>query len=190
MDKYYVITNGHYYLKSDCQITQTLSGAGKWNQEKANSVFESIEHSKKYRNYNFTVKVYEEIEFQTELLDISNYFDIKSLMVKLTSLAKISKEIINYNEFLNQQYKIVELEINDIQHYIEFTALDACKGYKAFKLLKEKLNLRRQIKDEQLMIDKLIEVRLLKCEEEEINKAYTWLDSRQYNPRVLRELFE
>lgn len=190
MDRDHVITNGYDYLKSNYQVTQSISRAGKWNHEKANSIFESIRKSNKYKDYNFIVKDYEESEIQYEQLKVNDIFDINSLVDKLISLANISEEINQYNEFLNRQYKIVELEISDIYHYIELAHLDPFRAYKAYKLLKEKLILRRQIKDEQLMIDKLKETRLLKCTEDEINKEYTWLNSRQYKPKVLHKLFE
>lgn len=41
----------------------------------------------------------------------------------------------------------IDKEINDIYHYIEFSNLDAYRGWKAYKMLKDKLNERRKIKD-------------------------------------------
>lgn len=42
----------------------------------------------------------------------------------------------------------VDKEISDIYHYIEVSNLDAYRGWKAYKLLKDKLIERRKIKDE------------------------------------------
>lgn len=49
----------------------------------------------------------------------------------------------NYEKRLSS----VDKEINDIYHFIEFTELDAYRGWKAYKLLKDKLRKRREIKD-------------------------------------------
>lgn len=83
-------------------------------------------------------------------------------------------------------------QITDIEHYVEFNAgkLNACGGYKAYKLLQDVLVQRRKIKDE-LEIIQVVSDRI-GCPEEvaTIETRVRELEARTYKPRELTYLFE
>ena len=70
----------------------------------------------------------------------------------------------------------IDKEINDIYHYIEFSNLDAYRGWKAYKMLKDKLNERRRIKNNLSSATRLsqtIKAKRLKINNEQQTKKYT-----------------
>ena len=78
----------------------------------------------------------------------------------------------------------------DVEHYIELNAgkLNACDGFKAYKLLQDVLVERRKIKDE-LSIIQTVRSRIASPEEIadiEVNE----LSNRSYTPREFTHLFE
>lgn len=79
----------------------------------------------------------------------------------------------------------------DVEHYIEFNAgkLNACDGYKAYKLLQDILLERRKIKDEIQLIN-VVRDRMVAEDIANIEKKVEELESRTYEPRELTHLFE
>ena len=70
----------------------------------------------------------------------------------------------------------VDKEISDIYHYIEFSNLDAYRGWKAYKLLKDKLKERREIKDDYdaaIRFRKSIKAKVKQINHEKATKKYT-----------------
>lgn len=66
---------------------------------------------------------------------------------------QLYNELSRYEEELRLRLSEVDFEICDIHHYIEFFSLDAAKGYKAYRMLKERLERRRFIKDEMVRVN-------------------------------------
>lgn len=81
---------------------------------------------------------------------------------------------------------------SDIEHYIEFNTgkLNACDGYKAYKLLQDVLVERRKIKDELSMIQVVRDKMAFPEDIANINEKVQELESRHYVPRELPHLFE
>jgi RNA processing factor Prp31 len=80
-------------------------------------------------------------------------------------------------------------QLTDVEHYIEFNAgkLNACDGYKAYKLLQDVLVQRRKVKDEiQIMNMVMDRVSIPEDLDDKINE----LESRKYEPREFKYLFE
>ena len=77
----------------------------------------------------------------------------------------------------------------DIEHYIEFNAgkLNACDGYKAYKMLQDVLLERRKVKDE-LQIINVVRDRM--SLPDDIETKIKELESRTYEPREFKHLFE
>lgn len=80
----------------------------------------------------------------------------------------------------------------DIEHYIEFNAgkLNACDGYKAYKMLQDVLLKRRKVKDELQMINVVRDRMSLPEDIENIETKIQELESRTYEPREFKHLFE
>lgn len=82
----------------------------------------------------------------------------------------------------------VDLEISDINHYIEMSKLDAYRGYNAYVMLRERLVKRRKIKDEIYYLKNMIN----KSQEFDAkSKGFLMrIDHQKYEPRAIGELFE
>lgn len=84
----------------------------------------------------------------------------------------------------------MEDELLDIEHYIEFSTLNAAQGYKASKELKVCRMKRRSVKNELLVLDIILEQRVDEMVSEEIHKRVQGMDRRTYKPRVRTDLFD
>lgn len=85
---------------------------------------------------------------------------------------------------------MIDKEICDILHYIEFCNLNAAQGYKAYKMLKERRIKRRSIKNELQVVDIILGKKISETATDEIEKAISGMDKRKYEPRVMTELFD
>lgn len=94
-------------------------------------------------------------------------------------------DIANRKVTLNNKLSAVDRKICDVLHYIEFNKLNACDGYKTYKMIREYRLERRAIKDEIEMLDDVYN-NITKLIEESINR----LSNRKYKPRELPELFK
>lgn len=99
---------------------------------------------------------------------------------------------------LNSRHAVLTSELSkydrqcaDVEHYIEFNAgkLNACDGYKAYKLLQDVLVKRRKIKDELKIIhvarDRIADPDTLASIDNEVQKVKT----QRYLPREFAYLF-
>ena len=96
------------------------------------------------------------------------------------------------NEDLATQLGDYNAQVVDILHYIEFSHLDACNGYLAFKKLQDVLIARRTIKEQMEIINKLENCGLIV---EKINAANnrvkkTLEESRSYCPLSDIDIFD
>ena len=93
-------------------------------------------------------------------------------------------------DILNKKLSKIDHEITDIQHYIEFNKLNAAEGYKAFKLLQDKLLERRVIKDDFSKLQVLSDSKISDIFNGNLDKSLCALENRTYTPRILKELFK
>ena len=100
------------------------------------------------------------------------------------------RRLVRYGEYLRKQLSNVDLEICDIEHYIEFFTLDAAKGYKAYRMLKGRLEQRRNIKDEMARVNCFLSGGSQDFSSGKVADQIHGLDDRCYIPRVLSELFD
>lgn len=111
----------------------------------------------------------------------------------MEDLISFCSQLSQYQTNLNFMLSEVDKEICDIMHYIEFYNLDAAKGYKMYKMLKDCRLRRRKIKDEREKVSAAIQA---VGNLEFVEKIKTCLcqmkglDKRKYTPRILDELFE
>lgn len=102
----------------------------------------------------------------------------------------VAKLNVRHQELVDQESKY-DCQKTDIEHYIEFNAgkLNACDGYKAYKLLQDVLLKRRKVKDE-LQIIQVVRDRMNAEDIANIEQKIKELDARTYQPRELTYLFE
>lgn len=93
---------------------------------------------------------------------------------------------------LTEEQSKYDRKVTDIEHYIEFNSgkLNACDGYKAYKLLQDVLVERRKVKDELQMITMVRDKMAIPDDIASIDSKIKELESRRYEPRELKYLFE
>lgn len=110
---------------------------------------------------------------------------------KIRELKEIQAELNTYFSELNNELSIVDKEIVDLEHYIEFYNFSASQGYNAYKMLQERFIKRREIKNK---LDKCSiiwngNIKEFADNRSVINKI-NGLKNKKYNPRILKELFQ
>ena len=75
-------------------------------------------------------------------------------------------------------------------HFLEFNSFSACEGYKLCKALKELRLKRREVKNELELINIVNTHSCNNIINGSTSKAIAGLETKQYAPRVLVELFE
>lgn len=116
--------------------------------------------------------------------------DIKQLIDIIKELNIFIEKISEKYEILSKNLSDIDCEISDIQHYIEFTNLNAYQGWHVCSLLKDKLKKRRTIKDELLIINSLKDCKFDIKDLENIQLFIKNMQNRQYKPKKLFDLFE
>lgn len=103
----------------------------------------------------------------------------------------VSKLNCRHTSLVDEQSKY-DRQITDVEHYIEFNAgkLNACDGYKAYKLLQDVLVERRKVKDELQMIQMVRDTMSFPEDIEAIDSKVKKLESRKYEPREFAYLFD
>lgn len=111
----------------------------------------------------------------------------KRLIAEIEELVTALKK---RREQLPSEQSAVDKERCDIEHYIEFNSLSASEGYKAYRMLKDCLERRRDIKNEIEMIDNVLRISVSNMKSGRIHKIMNKMETKRYEPRVLNELFE
>lgn len=92
---------------------------------------------------------------------------------------------------LSDELSKYDRQRTDVEHYIEFNAgkLNACDGYKAYKLLQDVLVQRRKVKDELEILQVVKDKMALPDDITAINTRVQELAERTYEPREFKWLF-
>lgn len=115
--------------------------------------------------------------------------DIQKWLDKAHSLNGLINEAVVAKEKLDKRLKDVEQEIIDIMHFIEWKRLNAAQMCKIYKMLKERREVRRNIKNELLVVEYIVNCTTKTAMEEELKKIIEGLDNRKYEPRKMTELY-
>lgn len=116
--------------------------------------------------------------------------NIQRWLDRVSDLNGLAKDANRRKEELTKQLHNLEDELLDIQHYIEFSNLNAAQGYKASKDIKDCRVKRRSVKNELLVLDIILEQRVDELVNEEIHKRVQGIDRRTYKPRIRTDLFD
>lgn len=198
----YVITDGTRWIMKDKKEryvpTSSKSLADIFSKKQAENIYKSS-LTKALRGVFHVEKTSEEVPAQVKPVtdkDIEETGkvmvseDIKYWLDKATDMSNIANEAINRKRKLCQELSLVDKELCDILHYIEFCNLNAAQGYKAYKMVKERRILRRKIKDEISILDSILDQKVSQTTKNTIQKTAENMDKRTYEPRVLKELFD
>lgn len=127
---------------------------------------------------------YKTVTKVTNIVTNSTFDEVISKL-KALDVTSFTKEQGELSKLLSQ----IDQEITDIQHYIEFNRLNAAEGYKAYKLLQDKLLVRRGIKNDMMKFQVLTSAKVSDIFDGTLEKNLEVLANRTYTPRVLKELF-
>ena len=198
----YVITDGTRWIMKDRNgkyvPTSCESFADIFSKKQAENI-QKCSLAKALRGVFYVEKMSEEVPAQVKPVtdkDIEENGkvmvseDIKYWLDKATDMSNIANEAINRKRKLCQELSLVDKELCDILHYIEFCNLNAAQGYKAYKMVKERRILRRKIKDEISILDSILGQKVSQTAKNAIQKTAENMDKRTYEPRVLKELFD
>ncbi len=116
--------------------------------------------------------------------------EIEKWKEKIAELLDFTYDAEERRVVLTDKLSNVDKEITDIYHYIEFTNLNAAKGFRAYKILQERLKRRRKIKNELSVLTSLKDRSITSEQIELIKENADNVENRTYTPRVLKELFE
>lgn len=109
---------------------------------------------------------------------------------EVNSLLNVGKDSLEKrHEYISSKLSVLDKEITDVIHYIEFNEFSEEDGFAAYKMLHEKTNERRTIKNEKYDIEFVLDVisgkkDLAACKTHFENKTVP-----TYVPRALPELF-
>lgn len=107
----------------------------------------------------------------------------------LVQTGDMYRKIEAYGKRLRQMHSEVDMEVCDLLHFIEFSSLSAAKGYEAYRMLRDALLRRRQIKDESYRAGAFLTGRPEDFLSGRIEKQLSGLDRREYAPRIRQDLF-
>ena len=128
-------------------------------------------------------------------LKYTRHYDTKSgldneLTTQIVQVVEVFKSAATKKTELQSKLDKVEKEIVDINHYIEFKSLNACDGYNAYRMLRDRLTRRRKLKNELKVAEILAKGIFTTSDITDIEKVIDSFDKNQYRPRVLNDLFE
>lgn len=130
----------------------------------------------------------EEPQIQTEKNATDNTVEVPNVdyvtLLESVSILKENKK--GCLTSLNGKLSDISQEIVDLEHYIEFSKLNACEAYHAYKMLQDTLKERRKIKDTITAAQSLYE----NCDVDKLSSCNEYLHNRTYNPRKLTSLFK
>lgn len=152
------------------------------------------------KHYKNTAIVEQVVIIEDEIHDSSvetrQLLETKYENVNIVDLSKLVNEIedkfaqIRENkDYLNQSLSLVDQEISDIVHYIEFNKFSACEGYKLAKMLQECRLRRREIKNQLKIVEVASTHSVASLFKGTTSQALDNIQNQQYRPRVLNNLF-
>ena len=136
-----------------------------------------------------TVKVEAKVEDRTPKI-IATKPDRKTNLRKLRIMETYTRNICNDMGTLSNQLSKIDKDIVDIQHSIEFYKYNAAEGYKAYKMLRDKLIERREIKKQMQIITFMKSKGITSDNLHAVVDYIANLDNEKYTPRNMPELFK
>ena len=153
------------------------------------SFFHGNPHKKNVSNPFPTVKMETKVEDKTPKI-IATKPDRKTNLRKLRIMETYTRNICNDMGTLSNQLSKIDKDIVDIQHSIEFYKYNAAEGYKAYKMLRDKLIERREIKKQMQIITFMKSKGITSDNLHAVVDYIANLDNEKYTPRNMPELFK
>lgn len=204
----FVLTNGNKYVKCDIngnyKQVNNLCMADIYESQKTASNIMKNSLPKAWGHTYYVVEIVEGRQIQcnlprppkaersksTKVFQFENGCDDIKWCKSFIGLEEVFTEAEKRFKELPQKRSDIDAQIVDLEHYIEFTSLNARDGYKAYKKLKELLNERRILKYESKIVNAINVNRSASEGIKNILSAIRECQNSVYKPRVLADLFE
>ena len=166
----------HIGSNNKFEIVNNAYKATYFKYEKAdNYLNNNMKHREDFENWSV---------FNVDTVDDMDLNEIRVLQEDLY------KKIKSYRNRLNDDASTIDKEVVDLEHYMEFSELNAAQGYMAYKMMHDRLIKRRKIKNNMYKSEMLLSASSNDYINGIVEKEFRGYDNRQYSPRVLKELFE
>lgn len=192
----YIIRNksGLYVKLNENGTPETCSELqrGLFECSKANNICNSL--PKQLKKFNFFVEAVPEIQPKIEeqnVITTNTYEPSDNVTRWINELGRcedILSEASNRYEELNGELSDVDLKLQDILHNIELS--DKCDMYKAWQMINEIRDLRKQrrdIKDEKLVLSGIKSQGITYLSRSSVQKCVDGLSKRKYRIRIVEE---
>lgn len=191
MELLYIITNGRNYLGIDSnqQITTVAKRdkAKRFTYDKAKNVLANL--NRQLKNLGYYMELDEEANQFIEQASSENNQEINIILSWVQEFESYVQDIGKKRDTLSYELSRVDAEIEDILHAAEFYNLNACEGYKLYKMLRDARIRRRKLKDYIEVVGYIEGATGKELAEGKGSKSILGKMSREYKPRVLNELF-
>lgn len=191
MELLYIITNGYNYISYDKNQKMTVVSkkelAKRFTQTKAENFVKNLTGPMKNLGYHIEL----DVETNQLIEKTSNETDkeIQNILSQVQEFESYIQDIGKKRDALTYEMSKVDAEIEDILHAAEFYNLNACEGYKLYKMLREARIKRRKLKDYIEVVGYIEGATGKELAEGKGSKSILGKLSREYKPRVLNELF-
>lgn len=189
----WLITNGAGYILQDERGVSTVANpelALKFSERsKAENFFANL--SKSFKNIGYTIQEatgrerYSDINFD-EYLDEDCLNNIKEDIARIQTLFR---KVLRMREHAQEELAKADAALLDIEHAAEFYSLNAAQGYRLYRMLHETRMERRKRKDQIAVCNIIIDSGFDGLLDGTTLKRIAGMDTREYKPRILQELF-
>lgn len=191
MELLFIITNGSGYIYYDknqkMATTNKRELAKRFTKEKAENFMKNLAGTMKNLGYRMepddeTNQVIEQVISDTDE-------SIAEILTQVRSFESYMQDIGKKRDTLTYELSKVDAEIEDILHAAEFYNLNACEGYKLYKMLRDAGIKRRKLKDYIEVVGYVERATGKDFANNVGSKSILGKETRKYTPRVLNELF-
>lgn len=203
----YVVTNGKLYIRLNAEgspVTCSKANAQLFEKDKAENIHKNL--PKVLKNFHFVVKPVSKSD-QEILQNKTNSDNVQSEEKKyirkdsyipcdeVVQWIEKSKQCSEFVEdatrrrtILHKKLANVDRELSNCMHQIELEKWKSgCDGYKLYKLEKEILEKRRQIKDELVIIQSVLDNTKCTIGIKNIEKTFNRLGTRRFEIRIIED---
>lgn len=197
----YVVTDGHKnYIRRDVNGKYVIARS----RALADEYIEKWKAEKILRN-NITPKKRKKFYVKEEDVGIANvatekdtdnvdgdktyYSQVDTIYKKVEDIKNFIHGFENRKNELSSFLSRIDKEIIDIQHYIEFTDIEDDDALSTYKMLKQRLKLRRQVKNELSIIGHMRECKMEGSMIDSLSEMILNIDKKTYVPRIMTNLF-
>lgn len=197
----YVVTDGHKnYIRRDVNGKYVIARS----RALADEYIEKWKAEKILRN-NITPKKRKKFYVKEEDVGIANvatekdtdnvdgdktyHSQVDTIYKKVEDIKNFIHGFENRKNELSSFLSRIDKEIIDIQHYIEFTDIEDDDALSTYKMLKQRLKLRRQVKNELSIIGHMRECKMEGSMIDSLSEMILNMDKKTYVPRIMTNLF-